>query len=138
MLLSSGQAVCHVLLSSVLLSSGQAICHVLLSNGQAGPVMCYFAVVKIFVMCFFAVVKLGLFVMCYLMGRKHKALSSSVHVLMQDHRNDILSNSVALICGYLGRCVCACMYVWVCACSCACVCVFIVTVSYSADSSVNM
>ncbi|XP_076472575.1 uncharacterized protein LOC143301979 [Babylonia areolata] len=48
------------------------------------------------------VVKLGLFLMCYFVGRKHDLLSTSVGILMQDHRNDVLSNAVALICGYLG------------------------------------
>ena len=38
------------------------------------------------------------------------ALSSSVDVLMQDHRNGMLFNSVALICGYLHMvCVCVCV-----------------------------
>nr|KAG5698976.1 hypothetical protein BaRGS_033489 [Batillaria attramentaria] len=48
------------------------------------------------------VAKLGLFLLCYLVGRKYKLLSGSVGVLTQDHRNDMLSNTVALICGYLG------------------------------------
>ncbi|KAK7093580.1 uncharacterized protein [Littorina saxatilis] len=48
------------------------------------------------------VVKFGLFLTCYLVGKRHGGLSSSVGVLMQDHRNDILSNSMALVCGYLG------------------------------------
>ena len=51
----------------------------------------------------------------------HCALSSSVDVLMQDHRNGMLSNSVALICGYLHMvCVCGCVCVCVCVCLCVC------------------
>ncbi|ESO88767.1 hypothetical protein LOTGIDRAFT_234372 [Lottia gigantea] len=44
------------------------------------------------------VVKLGLFILCYIKGRN----ISSVKVLLQDHRNDTLSNLIAIICGYLG------------------------------------
>lgn len=29
--------------------------------------------------------------------------SSSVQALALDHRNDVVSNSVALVCGYLGK-----------------------------------
>ncbi|KAK6176223.1 hypothetical protein SNE40_014547 [Patella caerulea] len=44
------------------------------------------------------VLKFGLFVLCYCKGRNNP----SVKVLMQDHRNDTLSNLIAIICGYLG------------------------------------
>lgn len=42
--------------------------------------------------------KFILFMLCYFLGRD----SSSVMALAQDHRNDVLSNIVAIICGYLG------------------------------------
>ncbi|XP_060565759.1 uncharacterized protein LOC132724821 isoform X1 [Ruditapes philippinarum] len=42
--------------------------------------------------------KFILFMLCYCWG-KH---SSSVQALAQDHRNDVLSNIVAIVCGYLG------------------------------------
>lgn len=46
-----------------------------------------------------SVIKLALFLMCYFY-RRH---GSSVAILMQDHRNDIVSNTVAIVCGYLGK-----------------------------------
>ncbi|XP_025083819.1 metal tolerance protein 6-like isoform X2 [Pomacea canaliculata] len=46
--------------------------------------------------------KLCLYLVCYWMRRKHQFQSSSVDVLMQDHRNDTVSNSVALVFGFLG------------------------------------
>ncbi|XP_041378282.1 metal tolerance protein 9-like [Gigantopelta aegis] len=46
------------------------------------------------------VIKLILFLLCYFYRKK--AQSASVTVLMQDHRNDVFSNSVAILCGYLG------------------------------------
>ncbi|KAL4221813.1 hypothetical protein ACF0H5_020067 [Mactra antiquata] len=42
--------------------------------------------------------KLALYLCCYFLGRG----SSSVQALAQDHRNDVLSNIVAIVCGYLG------------------------------------
>jgi hypothetical protein len=48
------------------------------------------------------VVKLSLFLACYCLGKKKNKMTGSIGVLMQDHRNDVMSNSIALICGYLG------------------------------------
>ncbi|KAH3827576.1 uncharacterized protein LOC127830957 [Dreissena polymorpha] len=42
--------------------------------------------------------KLVLFLLCFCLGRG----SSSIRALAQDHRNDVLSNIVAVICGYFG------------------------------------
>ncbi|KAL8578285.1 hypothetical protein ACOMHN_005676 [Nucella lapillus] len=61
-----------------------------------------FEVHTILITAFTIVVKAGLFLLCFCAGRRHAHLSTSVSVLKQDHRNDILSNSVALVCGYLG------------------------------------
>ncbi|XP_052761216.1 uncharacterized protein LOC128203721 isoform X2 [Mya arenaria] len=44
------------------------------------------------------VTKFILYLLCYCLGRK----SMSVRTLAQDHRNDVLSNIVAVICSYLG------------------------------------
>ncbi|KAK7486124.1 hypothetical protein BaRGS_00022590 [Batillaria attramentaria] len=62
----------------------------------------HFEVPTIVITCFTVGLKFGLFLLCYLLGRKHELLSGSVGLLVQDHRNDTLSNTVALICGYLG------------------------------------
>ena len=43
--------------------------------------------------------KLVLFLLCRSFGQ----FSSSVRTLALDHRNDVLSNIVAIICGYLGK-----------------------------------
>ncbi|XP_045161557.2 uncharacterized protein LOC123526463 isoform X2 [Mercenaria mercenaria] len=42
--------------------------------------------------------KFVLFMLCYCLGKG----SSSVQALALDHRNDVLSNIVAIVCGYLG------------------------------------
>ena len=47
----------------------------------------------------FSVSKFVLFLLCHCFGR----YSSSVRTLALDHRNDVLSNIVAIICGYLGK-----------------------------------
>ncbi|XP_048241139.1 metal tolerance protein 9-like [Haliotis rufescens] len=57
-----------------------------------------FDVVTIVIAASTVVIKLALFLMCYFY-RRH---GSSVAILMQDHRNDIVSNTVAIVCGYLG------------------------------------
>ncbi|XP_076356308.1 uncharacterized protein LOC143249781 isoform X1 [Tachypleus tridentatus] len=45
-------------------------------------------------------ITIGVKVVLYLVCRRFK--SSSLQALSQDHRNDILSNTVALVCGYIG------------------------------------
>ena len=53
----------------------------------------------LYVICMFSVSKFVLFLLCHCFGR----YSSSVRTLALDHRNDVLSNIVAIICGYLGK-----------------------------------
>lgn len=62
----------------------------------------HFEVPTIIITCLTVGTKLALFILCYTLGRKYDLLSGSVGMLVQDHRNDTLSNTVALICGYLG------------------------------------
>lgn len=52
----------------------------------------------ILIAAFTVVSKFVLFILCHCFGRS----SSSVRALALDHRNDVLSNIVAIICGYLG------------------------------------
>ena len=46
-----------------------------------------------------SVLKCILYLLCRYLAR----LSSSVQALAQDHRNDVLTNIVAIICGYFGK-----------------------------------
>ncbi|BFZ23150.1 hypothetical protein BsWGS_26189 [Bradybaena similaris] len=48
------------------------------------------------------VIKFTLAVSFYLLVKKKRLQVSAVDALIQDHRNDTLSNTVAIICGYLG------------------------------------
>ncbi|PVD36640.1 hypothetical protein C0Q70_03626 [Pomacea canaliculata] len=44
----------------------------------------------------------SLFLVCYMVKHHYGSTSSSLKVLMQDHRNDTISNTGALLCGYIG------------------------------------
>jgi divalent metal cation (Fe/Co/Zn/Cd) transporter len=52
--------------------------------------------IKLYLNYLFLVIKLILFFLC---SREN---SATLNALSQDHRNDVLSNTVALLCGILG------------------------------------
>jgi len=53
--------------------------------------------VSLAIMATTVVLKVTLTVLCFLTQRD----SATIRVLMQDHRNDSISNSVAIVCAYL-------------------------------------
>lgn len=65
-----------------------------LANLSSGPPD--FTIPTIVIISSTVVIKLVLFLLC------RQIQTPSVQALAQDHRNDVLSNSVALICGYIG------------------------------------
>ncbi|KAH9488015.1 GRB10 interacting GYF protein 1 [Bulinus truncatus] len=61
-----------------------------------------FEIPTLIIACSIVVVKFVLAVSFYLIMKKKKIQSDPVDALIQDHRNDTVSNLVAIVCGYLG------------------------------------
>lgn len=63
------------------------------SNPSAGPTV---GLAAIIICCCTVVIKLILYLVC------RKVQNPTIQALAQDHRNDVLSNTVALVCGVIG------------------------------------
>ncbi|XP_061196691.1 uncharacterized protein LOC133204968 [Saccostrea echinata] len=65
-----------------------------LSSGSITPPTVDYITISI--SCFTVVLKLILFLLC------RRIMTPTVQALAQDHRNDVLSNTLAIVCGYIG------------------------------------
>jgi len=61
-------------------------------------------VVKVGISVFLAGIKLILFIVC------RRVATPSAQALSQDHRNDVISNTGAVVCGLIGKNFSGCIY----------------------------